>query len=165
MIRAFCPSDLDWLVERHQHYTAEEGFDHSFGVLVRSILNDFVADHDPSCEAGWIVEDEGARLGSIFCVRHDADTARLRLFLLVPEARGKGHGRALLGHCMAFARSRGYRGMTLSTHESHKAACALYARTGWTLERSFPVTSFGRRLVEQDWSFRFAKPVLRTTVR
>ena len=156
MIRAFRPSDTDWLVYRHQTlYAADEGFDDTFGPLVRSILEAFTTGHDPSCEAGWIAEEGGRRLGSIFCVRHDDRIAKLRLFLLVPEARGKGLGREMLQHCMAFAQNAGYLGMTLWTHESHKAACALYASAGWTLERSEPVTSFGQPLVEQTWSIRF----------
>lgn len=160
MIRDFRPSDTDWLVDRHQAlYAADEGFDDTFGPLVRSILDAFVADHDPRCEAGWIAEAEGARLGSIFCMRHDAKMARLRLFLLVPGARGRGMGFALLGHCTDFARRAGYRGMTLRTHASHRAACALYARTGWTLGQSEPVTSFGRPLVEQSWTIGFVEAV------
>ncbi len=156
MIRTFDPEDTEWLVDRHQAlYAADEGFDETFGPLVRSILDEFVAGHDPAREAGWIAEDAGARLGSIFCVRHDDATAKLRLFLLVPEARGRGLGRRLLHHCMAFAKATGYHGMTLWTHESHEAACALYLRSGWVLENSKPVVSFGRPLVEQTWTFRF----------
>ncbi|GHG86846.1 hypothetical protein GCM10010961_14790 [Pseudodonghicola xiamenensis] len=52
---------------------------------------------------------------------------------------------------MAYAREAGYRDMVLWTHESHQAACALYAAAGWTLERSEPVRSFGIDLVEQSW--------------
>jgi len=48
----------------------------------------------------------------------------------------------------------GYTDMQLWTHESHLAACALYARTGWTLTDSKPVRSFGRDLVEQTWRIR-----------
>lgn len=56
---------------------------------------------------------------------------------------------------MDFAQAQGYRGMTLWTHESHRAAGALYARTGWTLVSSKPVTSFGQDLVEQHWTITF----------
>ncbi|WP_299611849.1 GNAT family N-acetyltransferase [uncultured Tateyamaria sp.] len=155
-LRLFDPDDTDWLVDQHGlHYAREEGFDDSFGPLVRSILDGFVADNDPACERGWIAEAVGQRLGSIFCVRHDATTAKLRLFLLVPEARGLGVGRMLLGQCMGFAQEAGYGGMTLWTHESHRAACALYARTGWRLAGSKPVHSFGCDLVEQTWIYRF----------
>ncbi len=153
ILRPFRPADLDWLAEQHGAlYARDEGFDDSFEPLVRSILEGFVAGHDPSCERGWIAETPEQRLGSIFCVRSDAQTAKLRLFLLMPEARGKGLGRRLLAECMEFARASGYRGMKLWTHESHTAACALYARTGWHLQESVSVHSFGQDLVEQTWT-------------
>ncbi|MBY5932053.1 GNAT family N-acetyltransferase [Tateyamaria omphalii] len=155
-LRPFQAVDTDWLVEQHGVlYAREAGFDDSFGPLVRSILEAFNADNDPACERGWIAEADGVRLGSIFCVRHDEVTAKLRLFLLVPEARGRGVGRMLLDRCMSFAREVGYEGMTLWTHESHEAACALYARTGWRCTRSEPVHSYGQDLVEQTWIYRF----------
>ncbi|WP_050661687.1 GNAT family N-acetyltransferase [Roseovarius tolerans] len=156
VIRPFRPEDAAWLVERHGTlYARDEGFDDTFAPLVASILDGFVADHDPTCEAGWIAEAGGARLGSIFCVRLDQHTAKLRLFLLVPEARGQALGQRLLEACMTYARDRGYRGMQLWTHESHRAACALYARNGWRLVASRPVHSFGRDLVEQSWEIAF----------
>ncbi|MEM6312356.1 MAG: GNAT family N-acetyltransferase [Pseudomonadota bacterium] len=155
-IRAFTPDDAPWLVERHATlYARDEGFDDSFGPLVAQILEAFVADHDESCERGWIAWQGATRLGSIFCVRLSADVAKLRLFLLVPEARGLGLGKRLLDTCMRFARETGYREMQLWTHESHKAACALYARNGWVLEDSKNVHSFGQNLVEQSWRYRF----------
>ena len=155
-IRAYGAADRDWLVERHQTlYGQAEGFDDSFGPLVGRILDAFALEQDPRCEAGWIAEENGVRLGSIFCVRHDAHRAKLRLFLLVPEARGKGLGQALLDRCMGFAKGAGYQGMTLWTHESHVAACALYVKTGWRLARSEPVQSFGVDLVEQTFEIDF----------
>lgn len=155
-LRRFDPRDAPWLVACHgAHYARDEGFDDSFAPLVADILRGFIADHDPTREAGWIAEQAGWRLGSVFCVRRDEDTAQLRLFLLVPQARGKGLGRRLLRVCMGFARARGYRRMRLWTHESHRAACALYRRAGWRLMRSQPVRAFGRDLVEQSWEFNF----------
>ncbi len=156
LLRPFQPADTDWLVERHQTlYAVDEGFDDTFGPLVRSILEDFVADHDPVAERGWIAEEEGVRLGSIFCVRAEGNTAKLRLFLLTPEARGKGLGKRLLSTCMGFALGAGYSGMRLWTHESHAAACALYQKAGWSLTNSKPVHSFGVDLVEQAWAIQF----------
>ena len=153
VLRPFHPDDTDWLVERHGTlYARDEGFDDSFGPLVRTILEAFVTEHDPARERGWIAEQEGARLGSIFCVRLTDTTAKLRLFLLVPEARGLGLGKRLLHTCMSFARSAGYSDMQLWTHESHKAACALYRANGWHLVSSKPVHSFGVDLVEQSWT-------------
>jgi hypothetical protein len=45
--------------------------------------------------------------------------------------------------------------MQLWTHESHRAACALYAQNGWQLVSSKPVRSFGCDLVEQSWEIAF----------
>ena len=155
-IRHFRSDDTDWLVEQHGlHYARDEGFDDTFGPLVASILAEFNRDHDPVCERGWIAEMDGVRLGSIFCVRLNDDTAKLRLFMLTPDARGQGLGKRLLAQCMGFAENTGYAGMQLWTHESHRAACALYAATGWTLTASEPVHSFGCDLVEQTWIYRF----------
>lgn len=155
-IRAYRADDRDWLVERHQTlYTQAEGFDATFGTLVGEILDDFSANHDPDCEAGWIAANNARRVGSIFCVKQDGTTAKLRLFLLIPEVRGLGIGQQLLDHCTAFAKQAGYCDMTLWTHESHRAACALYARNGWNLAANKPVKSFGVHLVEQHWTLSF----------
>lgn len=151
-LRTFEAADLPWLVEQHGlHYARAEGFDATFGALVQEILEDFVATHDPARERGWIAMQGDQRLGSIFCVTAGETTAKLRLFLLTPEARGKGLGKRLLACCMGFARDHGYEDMQLWTHESHHAACALYKATGWNLIDSKPVHSFGVDLVEQSW--------------
>ncbi|MCV2892951.1 GNAT family N-acetyltransferase [Lentibacter sp. XHP0401] len=151
-LREFHPDDAGWLATQHGIlYTRDEGFDASFEILVAEILADFIRNHDPVCERGWIAEQDGVRLGSIFCVRLDGQTAKLRLFLLMPEARGKGLGRRLLSECMSYAKSKGYTRMQLWTHESHKAACALYAKTGWSLVSSKAVHSFGADRIEQSW--------------
>ncbi|WP_187429619.1 hypothetical protein ROLI_024700 [Roseobacter fucihabitans] len=155
-IRAFSAEDRDWLVEQHGVlYAQNEGFDASFGTLVAEIIDAFLSAHDPHREAGWIAQRGDVRLGSIFCVRLNETTAKLRLFLLVPEARGQGLGKQLLYTCMEFAENRDYTGMQLWTHESHHAACALYQSTGWKMISSEPVHSFGQDLVEQSWIYRF----------
>ncbi len=144
--------DAGWLIQQHAElYAAEEGFDHSFEPLVAEILADFIRHHDPTCERAWIARRGTQRLGSIFCVRLDETTAKLRLFLLVPEARGTGLGKRLLSQCIDYARATGYRQMQLWTHESHRSACALYQSHGFELVDSHPVHSFGVDLIEQTW--------------
>lgn len=152
-IRKFVRADRDWLVAQHDaHYAREEGFDHTFGELVAQIADAFLADHDPTREAGWIAWQGTERLGSIFCVRLTETTAKLRLFLLTPAARGKGLGKRMLATCMGYARDHGYTDMQLWTHESHAAAGALYAKTGWALGETKPVVSFGKPNIEQTWT-------------
>jgi len=147
------PGDAGWLIQHHAElYTRDEGFDESFEPLVARILADFLQTHDPACERGWIARRGDQRLGSIFCVKGPGPgVAKLRLFLLLPEARGLGLGQRLLDACMGFAREAGYERMVLWTHESHRAACALYAKNGFECAWSKPVRSFGVDLVEQEW--------------
>jgi GNAT superfamily N-acetyltransferase len=155
-IRPFDASDMDWLMAEHaDHYSRVEGFDETFGPLVDSIIQSFVADHDPKREAGWIAQNEYEQLGSIFCVRRNETTAKLRLFYVVDKARGTGVAQALLDQCLLFARNAGYAGLTLWTHESHKAAGAIYTRNGLIRTDAKPVHSFGVDLIEETWEIAF----------
>ena len=131
-------------------YAREAGFDDSFGVLVAEILDGFMHGHYPAVERGWIATDKGVRLGLIFCMRQDAQTAKLRLFQLSARTRGQGVGHLLLQTCTDFARSKGYARMVLATHKSHEAACALYLRNGWGITAERAVESFGQALIEQE---------------
>jgi GNAT superfamily N-acetyltransferase len=152
--RDLAPGEAGWLIEQHALlYGSEEGFDASFEALVAHILADFIDNHRAPVERAWIAWEGSVRLGSIFCVYGpDADTAKLRLFLLVPEARGRGLGQQLLTLCLDHARAHGFKRLTLWTHESHRVACALYTKAGFTCATSKPVRSFGVDLVEQEWT-------------
>ena len=155
-LRPFQNDDAAWLVEQHAiHYASVEGFDDSFGPLVRSIVDDFLRAHDDTCEAGWIAHRADQRLGSIFCVRSDHRMAKLRLFFVIGDARGTGVAQALLDQCLGFARNAGYAGLTLWTHESHIAAGRIYKRNGLIRTRAEPVHSFGVDLVEETWQIAF----------
>ena len=156
-LRPFTGADLDWLVEAHATlYAREEGFDDSFGPLVETILHGFLLQHDDVRERGWLATHEGYRLGSIFCVQSPQSTwAKLRLFLVLPQARGFGLGQHLLETCLGFARGVGYYGMSLWTHKSHATACALYEKNGFALEAEKQVTSFGCDLIEQTYKIVF----------
>lgn len=153
VLRPLAIGDAGWLVQAHaEHYASAEGFDQSFEALVTRILADFIDHHDPEVERGWIAWAGDRRLGSIFCVRGaQPGDAKLRLFLLTPEARGRGLGRLLLTTCIDHARATGFRRLVLWTHASHRAACALYRKAGFVCASSRPVTSFGVQLIEQEW--------------
>lgn len=153
ILRDIAIGDAGWLVQAHAElYARHEGFDETFEPLVAEILVDFLRNRDRSCERAFIAVRGDARLGSIFCVKSGTEgVAKLRLFLVMPEARGQGLGRILLESCLDHARNTGFRRMVLWTHESHKAACALYEKRGFALTRSEPVRSFGVDLVEQTW--------------
>ena len=151
-LRDLAPGDAGWLVMQHGAlYARDEGFDMSFEALVAEILAAFLRERDLERERAWIAWEGDGRLGSIFIVDGGDAAAKLRLFLLVPEARGRGLGRRLLRTAMGWARERGYRRIRLWTHESHRAACALYAAEGFERTASRPARSFGRDVVEQEW--------------
>ncbi len=152
VLRPFRDEDSDWIIERHGAlYAQAEGFDETFPVLVAGIVRDFLTAHDPERERGWVAEREGQRLGSIFCVDAGDGVAKLRLFLVEPEARGTGLAQRMLEACVGFAQEAGYARMRLWTHESHRAAGRLYARNRFELTASAAARSFGVDVVEQTW--------------
>ena len=92
----------------------------------------------------WLAERNGERIGSIALVRENATTARLRLLLVDPAARGEGLGHRLVNECLAFARSAGYRRIVLSTYGVLAAARLGLLLLGALLHRAHFV--FGEEL-------------------
>jgi GNAT superfamily N-acetyltransferase len=152
-IRRHRPGDLGWIAERHAAlYAREFGLNARFEAAVARICADFLADHDPSSEAAFIAERDGERLGSSVVVREDRETARLRLVLLEPAARGSGLGKNLVATAETFARGAGYRRMVLWTLSPLSAARAIYAATGWRIVSSTPDSSYGPAVESEVWA-------------
>ena len=154
VIRTHRPGDLGWVLERHGVLYAEEyGWGAVFEAIVARVLAEFAGEHDPAREACWVAELEGRRIGSIMLVRHPErdGVARLRLLLVEPTARGLGAGRALVDVCTRFARTAGYRRVTLWTQSVLHAARAIYARAGYVKVSEAPNTAFGTGLIAETW--------------
>ncbi|MFJ9560618.1 GNAT family N-acetyltransferase [Streptomyces fuscichromogenes] len=147
------PGDLGWIVQRNAAlYATEYGFNADYEGLVARIVADYAEDHDPHLERAWIAEWAGRPVGCVMCVRDDAPgTARLRLLLVEPEARGLGVGDRLVGAVTDFARGVGYRELVLWTNDVLTAARRVYQRHGFVLTAEKPHRSFGQDLVGQDW--------------
>ena len=151
-ILPYTRSDKDWVVDRHGAlYAREEGFDADFPALVNQILTDFDAALPSHTHQGWIAWDNGNRLGSVFVVPEEPGTAKLRLFLVEPAARGTGLAQRLLDQAMDFARATGASKLRLWTHESHLAAGKIYARNGFHIVDSWPNRFCGQDVIAQIW--------------
>jgi GNAT superfamily N-acetyltransferase len=144
------PGDLGWVVMAHgEIYASEFGWDTTFEALVARIVADYAGDHDPAREAAWIAEQEGQRVGCVFCVAADETTAQLRILLVHPSARGQQLGGRLVDECVAFARRTGYQRMKLWTNQPLAAARQIYLSRGFTLVAEEPHRSFGTDLTGQ----------------
>jgi GNAT superfamily N-acetyltransferase len=159
------PGDLGWVVMAHgEVYAAEFGWNSEFEALVARIVADYAAEHDRRREAAWIAELDGRRVGCVFCVADKAhqagcagvaadegETAKLRILLVDPVARGRGLGTRLVDECVRFARAVGYRRMRLWTNDPLVAARRIYLDAGFVLTAEEPHRSFGADLVGQTY--------------
>ena len=155
VLRGHRPGDIGWVVQRHgELYWREYGWNEEFEALVADIAAKFIRDFDPARERCWIAQRDGARLGCIFLVAQDRTTAKLRMLLVEPEARGSGLGKRLVDECLAFARTAGYRRVVLWTQDNLDAARHLYMRAGFRRTAQESHHSFGKDLVAETWSLK-----------
>ncbi|MDF6103370.1 GNAT family N-acetyltransferase [Gordonia hongkongensis] len=134
-------------------YAREFGWDITIETLVADIVAAFARNHDEDTEAGWVAELDGARVGSVFCTRgQDERTAKLRVLVVDPKARGHSLGRRLVGTSVDFARRAGYERMELWTVDSLTSARRVYIDAGFALDTEWSSRLFGKDLVEQTWS-------------
>ncbi|WP_395106492.1 GNAT family N-acetyltransferase [Actinomadura sp. SCN-SB] len=150
------PGDLGWVVMAHgELYATEYGWNTDFEALVGRIVADYAGGGDDERRAAWIAELDGRRVGCVFCVpadEKDGKTAKLRLLLVDPSARGHGIGSRLVGECLNFAKEAGYQDITLWTNDVLVSARRIYQAYGFQLVDEKPHHSFGKDLVGQDWS-------------
>ncbi len=147
------PGDLGWVVLAHGAvYEKEFGWDATFEALVARIVADYAQQPDAAREAAWIAEADGERVGCVFCVAKDPDTAQLRILLVDPVARGLGLGARLVAECVRFAGDAGYRSIELWTNDVLVSARRIYVAAGFALVDEAPHHSFGHDLVGQTWT-------------
>jgi len=155
ILRTHQPGDMGWVVHRHGILYAEEyAWDEQFEALVAEIVVGFIRNYDPKRERCWIAEKDGDNVGSVFVVKQSDSTAKLRLLLVEPNARGLGIGSRLVNECIKFAQQVGYTKMTLWTNNILSAARHIYEKAGFRLVNEQPHKSFGQNLVAETWDLK-----------
>ena len=153
IFRSLQVGDIGWVAHRQGIlYAQEYGWDGTFEALVAEIAAQFVKNFDPAWENAWIAERDGQVVGSVFVVRQDAHTAKLRMLYVDRSARGMGLGRHLVAQALAFARSAGYRRMVLWTNDVLVSARRIYQAEGFQLVEEERHHSFGKDMVGQVWA-------------
>ena len=144
------PGDMGWIIHRQAVlYAQEYGWNNEYEALVADILAKFVREFDPARERCWIAEKDGKVIGSVFVVRQDDTTAKLRLLYVDPCARGLGIGSRLVDECLRFSREAGYARMVLWTNSILTDARRIYDKAGFQLVEEEAHHSFGKDLVGQ----------------
>ena len=154
LLRPLRPGDLGWIVSRHGAIYAQEfGWDGTFEVLVAEIGAGILRNFSPAHDAGWIAEQDGVPVGSVFLVRQSDEVAKLRLLLVEQAARGLGIGGArLVDECTPLRPRRGISAhYAVDAHSVLIAARRLYANAGYRLVHSEPLRDFGQDLTSETW--------------
>jgi len=158
ILRSHQPGDMGWVVHRHGILYAEEyAWDEQFEALVAEIVTGFIQNYDSRRDRCWIAEMEGEIVGSVFLVKQSESTAKLRLLLVEPKARGLGIGSRLVNDCIKFAQQVGYRKVTLWTNNILTAARRIYQTAGFRRVNEQPHQSFGQDLVAETWELKLNK--------
>lgn len=133
-------------------YTSEFGWNGEFEGFVARIVADYAQNADRPGHGAWIAELDGRRAGCVFVVPdEEAGTARLRILLVHPEARGRDLGYRLVATALDFAGRAGYERMRLWTNHPLVAARRVYLRHGFRLVDEQPHRSFGVDLIGQTY--------------
>lgn len=151
ILRAFTPSDRDWLIDRHRIlYGQEFGFTPDFGDSIAEKLDAFFAREDPAKRL-WIAEEGGKRIGSIAVSARDG-AAFLNFVLLESAARGQGLGHELMQIALDHARARGFTQARLETYSCLTAARTLYRAHGFHIIETDPGWHrFGQSFDREIW--------------
>ncbi|WP_343673835.1 GNAT family N-acetyltransferase [Chitinophaga sp.] len=140
------PGDLGFLAYIHAKlYAKEMGYGINFEGYVLDGLGEFAHQYDPEKDRVWICEHEGQIIGSLVGVHRNSDI-QFRYFIFLPEYRGIGLGKHLMGEFINYAKASGCRNVYLWTTTEQKTAISLY-------------TKFGFKQTEEKFSTAFDKPL------
>jgi GNAT superfamily N-acetyltransferase len=138
--RSAVSADLPQLLALVGQYWALEGIGGFDAARTGELLSRLLA--EPALGGAWVAEAEGVLLGYLVAVcvlslEHGGVMAEIDEFYLVPAARGRGSGSALLQHAQADLRSRGCVRLQLQLGRDNTAGRAFYQRHGFTARAGY----------------------------
>jgi GNAT superfamily N-acetyltransferase len=150
-IRGYRPGDIGWTVQAHAvYYATHWSLPAAFECDVAKGLAALVARLDPARDGFWIATAGDDRAGAIAIDgSSEPGWARLRFFITDDRHRGRGIGRLLVAHALAFCAKAGHRDVYLTTFAGLDAARHLYETNGFALVDERVETTWGRPLAEQ----------------
>ncbi|EZH65780.1 hypothetical protein DH09_13135 [Bacillaceae bacterium JMAK1] len=151
MIRSYYAADVTYVIEAHRKiYKEEYGYDESFVAFITQNVTS-LEKRNHHRENVWIVDEHGQQRGSIAIQEASETIAKLGLFLVDPEARGKGYAEQLLQTAIRFCIDKGYEQIDLITNAKLLAARKLYRKNGFTVISSWSEEKSGQVLEEEQW--------------
>jgi peptidyl-dipeptidase Dcp len=142
------PGDLGLIASMHGDiYARECGYGLNFEAYVLKGLGEFAQQYDPEKDKLWLCEHENRVVGCLVA-QHRADAVQLRYFIFLPEYRGIGLGKRLMGEFVEFMVSTGCGHAYLWTTEEQQPAVALYERFGFVLTEQKQSDAFDKALTE-----------------
>jgi GNAT superfamily N-acetyltransferase len=133
-------------------YQREHGLDHRIEASVAEGMVRYAdAMHAGSGAALWVAERECEVVGAIGITEEGNGVARVRWFIVVPDARRTGIGTGLLDGAVGWARERDVRRVVLFTIGVLVDAARLYRRAGFRKVSERVGTEWSETLVEERW--------------
>ena len=151
-ITGYYPGVIGDIVGLHGAYYHEHwDLDKTFEVEVARELADFMHRFDDDRDGFWAATSDDGFLGSIALdgTNVQDEGARLRWFIVNPDAQGVGVGTRLMQTALSFAASKGYERLYLWTFEGLKSARKIYDRFGFEVIHQERVVEWGRELLQQ----------------
>ena len=146
------PGDIGYVISLHGSlYAREFGLDHTFEADVAKGLGEFAKGYDSSKDLFAVAEIDGRIVGSIVIAAESDQLAKLRYFLVHPDARGHGLGRRLMQQALDFCRERGFRTVWLWTISELKTAAHLYREAGFEITEEKTHEIWGKIRTEQRY--------------
>lgn len=149
------PGDVGNIIRIHgELYAQEYQYDLRFEQYVTQTLHEFLPVYDPVKDRVWMATCFGELAGMIAIIHKGRGKAQLRWFLVRPEFRGIGLGRALMTAAMDFCREQRFREVYLLTTNQQQTAAAIYLKAGFVKTGSEPAQLWGQDLYEERYELK-----------